>query len=122
FFFHAEDGIRARNVTGVQTCALPISGWLIRLEPTGEPSRAGELSTTGQLPLYAGPPTRYFTVTPLRSRRLFHLDVCHVPAVARLIFRCGLNLWVRLRSALRRKRLFFHKVVNRRLDKSLWRT
>src|SRR5437868_7837981 len=24
-FFHAEDGIRARNVTGVQTCALPIS-------------------------------------------------------------------------------------------------
>src|SRR6266704_346987 len=26
FFFQAEDGIRARNVTGVQTCALPISG------------------------------------------------------------------------------------------------
>src|SRR5699024_11343034 len=24
FFFHAEDGIRDRNVTGVQTCALPI--------------------------------------------------------------------------------------------------
>src|SRR5699024_5779682 len=28
FFFQAEDGIRARNVTGVQTCALPI---LVRL-------------------------------------------------------------------------------------------
>src|SRR5699024_11277235 len=27
FFFQAEDGIRDRNVTGVQTCALPI--WLI---------------------------------------------------------------------------------------------
>src|SRR5699024_11710548 len=31
FFFQAEDGIRDRNVTGVQTCALPISspaaGW-----------------------------------------------------------------------------------------------
>src|SRR5699024_12166844 len=26
FFFQAEDGIRDRNVTGVQTCALPISG------------------------------------------------------------------------------------------------
>src|SRR5207249_9153122 len=26
FFFQAEDGIRVRNVTGVQTCALPI--WL----------------------------------------------------------------------------------------------
>src|SRR5437868_15354550 len=24
FFFQAEDGIRGRNVTGVQTCALPI--------------------------------------------------------------------------------------------------
>src|SRR5699024_12183744 len=32
FFFQAEDGIRDRNVTGVQTCALPISA------PT--PSRA----------------------------------------------------------------------------------
>src|SRR5690606_39954654 len=27
FFFQAEDGIRAFHVTGVQTCALPIS-WL----------------------------------------------------------------------------------------------
>src|SRR5699024_11828119 len=27
FFFQAEDGIRDRNVTGVQTCALPI--WMI---------------------------------------------------------------------------------------------
>src|SRR5699024_11754788 len=25
FFYQAEDGIRGRNVTGVQTCALPIS-------------------------------------------------------------------------------------------------
>src|SRR5699024_12087925 len=25
-FFQAEDGIRDRNVTGVQTCALPICG------------------------------------------------------------------------------------------------
>src|SRR5699024_11460259 len=27
FFFQAEDGIRDRNVTGVQTCALPISSF-----------------------------------------------------------------------------------------------
>ena len=26
FFFPAEDGIRVSDVTGVQTCALPISG------------------------------------------------------------------------------------------------
>src|SRR6266513_4249918 len=29
FFFQAEEGIRVRNVTGVQTCALPIfEAWL----------------------------------------------------------------------------------------------
>src|SRR5205823_10299069 len=27
FFFQAEDGIRDKLVTGVQTCALPISRW-----------------------------------------------------------------------------------------------
>src|SRR5207249_5674379 len=31
FFFQAEDGIRDRNVTGVQTCALPISAGLALL-------------------------------------------------------------------------------------------
>src|SRR5699024_11472896 len=30
-FFQAEDGIRDRNVTGVQTCALPIYRLLISL-------------------------------------------------------------------------------------------
>src|SRR5699024_11739706 len=30
FFFQAEDGIRYRNVTGVQTCALPI--WSVKPE------------------------------------------------------------------------------------------
>src|SRR5699024_11633489 len=30
FFFQAEDGIRDRNVTGVQTCALPISNGIPR--------------------------------------------------------------------------------------------
>src|SRR5699024_12023061 len=33
FFFQAEDGIRDRNVTGVQTCALPI------LEPLPVPNK-----------------------------------------------------------------------------------
>src|SRR5699024_11908978 len=31
FFFQAEDGIRDRNVTGVQTCALPISTIILTL-------------------------------------------------------------------------------------------
>src|SRR5258708_16425151 len=30
FFFQAEDGIRDDLVTGVQTCALPISAWFAR--------------------------------------------------------------------------------------------
>src|SRR5699024_11953018 len=30
FFFQAEDGIRDRNVTGVQTCALPICSFSVR--------------------------------------------------------------------------------------------
>src|SRR6266699_5710014 len=30
FFFQAEDGIRDADVTGVQTCALPISADLVR--------------------------------------------------------------------------------------------
>src|SRR5699024_2946327 len=31
FLFQAEDGIRDRNVTGVQTCALPIWGFHVRM-------------------------------------------------------------------------------------------
>src|SRR5687767_15310982 len=45
FFFQAEDGIRGKLVTGVQTCALPISLWsgvgvlgVLRLVSSGEPA------------------------------------------------------------------------------------
>src|SRR5437868_13339214 len=61
-FFHAEDGIRDRNVTGVQTCALPIlpvsfstavevrirgchvgiNQWIIRRELRSEERRVGK--------------------------------------------------------------------------------
>src|SRR5699024_11802489 len=34
FFFQAEDGIRDRNVTGVQTCALPILYYCNNLRST----------------------------------------------------------------------------------------
>src|SRR4051794_41308154 len=39
FFFQAEDGIRDGRVTGVQTCALPIS--------TGDGDLAGTVTCTG---------------------------------------------------------------------------
>src|SRR5207253_8613876 len=48
FFFQAEDGIRDGHVTGVQTCALPIS------YPRAAPGRLTQLSsdpTTGALSL-----------------------------------------------------------------------
>src|SRR5207249_6836534 len=65
FFFQAEDGIRDRNVTGVQTCALPISttpGWylgrgaisngdVLTLEPGG---RALEVTAKVWIPIRAG--------------------------------------------------------------------
>src|SRR5207302_7517018 len=44
FFFQAEDGIRDFHVTGVQTCALPISGRWRRaghLQPIDRALRAG---------------------------------------------------------------------------------
>src|SRR5438067_976209 len=49
FFFQAEDGIRYRNVTGVQTCALPIfdSGEVTHLTPHDEP-------TSYETPLFRG--------------------------------------------------------------------
>src|SRR6266581_6975897 len=37
FFFQAEDGIRDGRVTGVQTCALPISGWVLSVLRHGMP-------------------------------------------------------------------------------------
>src|SRR6266508_5266049 len=39
FFFQAEDGIRDGHVTGVQTCALPISGGDACLDSGGGPLR-----------------------------------------------------------------------------------
>src|SRR5699024_12084586 len=45
-FFQAEDGIRDRNVTGVQTCALPIlvSQFMVRSEMRVGPAPAGYMA------------------------------------------------------------------------------
>src|SRR2546425_9502078 len=44
FFFQAEDGIRDKLVTGVQTCALPISGPRPRHEPCLRASARGVIA------------------------------------------------------------------------------
>src|SRR5262249_59780692 len=71
FFFQAEDGIRDWSVTGVQTCALPISpgaggsytwgGWLIpprsRLEPptsSGWRRQIGRASCRERVEIWGG--------------------------------------------------------------------
>src|SRR5699024_10102079 len=67
FFFQAEDGIRDRNVTGVQTCALPISFprfpsiiiWLIKRVTSFELYRGSGMTSrlgTGPLRGISSPP------------------------------------------------------------------
>src|SRR5699024_12062428 len=53
FFLQAEDGIRDRNVTGVQTCALPIfhTGWACANDDEGEQALA-LLRVIGKLCLF----------------------------------------------------------------------
>src|SRR5699024_12220273 len=60
--FQAEDGIRYRNVTGVQTCALPISikvaTHMVALPiivNVNEPSSGGEWPSAGQGTDLCGP-------------------------------------------------------------------
>src|SRR5258708_37923315 len=61
FFFQAEDGIRDDLVTGVQTCALPISDYAMKLPPGkdkaggggGGGERAALLPTKGKLPKWS---------------------------------------------------------------------
>src|SRR2546421_3178792 len=63
FFFQAEDGIRDLIVTGVQTCALPISGT----------SRWGSMSAIRtRMPISSRAATR-------RGRRGQHRSCCNTP-------------------------------------------
>src|SRR5215203_5589355 len=52
FFFQAEDGIRDIGVTGVQTCALPISGCSVVSARSTSPTLAPPASTSGCPPVF----------------------------------------------------------------------
>src|SRR5207248_4017298 len=58
FFFQAEDGIRDRTVTGVQTCALPISGRPVHLllhdAPAGHEWADSRAGAEAWLTIHAG--------------------------------------------------------------------
>src|SRR5260370_2969264 len=47
FFFQAEDGIRDSSVTGVQTCALPISDEVSPDDPDGPAGRLAAFQRRG---------------------------------------------------------------------------
>src|SRR5690625_7696108 len=53
FFFQAEDGIRDGHVTGVQTCALPISPEQAHAQPVQEPPTSHQEESPEDSP--AGP-------------------------------------------------------------------
>src|SRR5699024_11393798 len=63
FFFQAEDGIRDGHVTGVQTCALPISSYSGRLIPEYEVTSIHHRSA-GQCIRYPAWQSRQFAATP----------------------------------------------------------
>src|SRR5437870_8616999 len=69
FFFQAEDGIRGGHVTGVQTCALPISTLPERERYSGN-SRAGDIGSkdSGRTPFPKEPEHPAEVRPPLRLR------------------------------------------------------
>src|SRR2546427_3522364 len=78
FFFQAEDGIRDLTVTGVQTCALPIScalPWLKFRRTTLTPSRTICSSSCGSLE--AGPRVATILVARRTCMECLSLRVCN---------------------------------------------
>src|SRR6266540_4906683 len=63
FFFQAEDGIRDRDVTGVQTCALPISR--ARVPPVTTAATWADLLEGEELAYVGAEPAREPVLAPL---------------------------------------------------------
>src|SRR5437588_13077420 len=94
FFFQAEDGIRYHCVTGVQTCALPISSrcrasataarccrsWRRALQPTGAPRRSEERRVGKECRSRWAPYHRKKKKSTTRTRGL-HKDIATVAHV-----------------------------------------
>src|SRR5256886_10432678 len=72
FFFQAEDGIRDLTVTGVQTCALPISG---------EPDRPPPAPTRQETPVSPARRARPLLRLSYGGRQLLADDLVHQLAV-----------------------------------------
>src|SRR5256886_4751143 len=70
FFFQAEDGIRDLTVTGVQTCALPISRPSSRPRPSDDSARQALSAAATSASMPAFPVAS--TTKPSRSARTAH--------------------------------------------------
>src|SRR5437867_8915520 len=74
FFFQAEDGIRDRTVTGVQTCALPISAGGFG-GATDSQTASGTLAVLALRDLVLAFTPAYTTSASLSSRQTTRVDV-----------------------------------------------
>src|SRR5436305_11659611 len=77
FFFQAEDGIRAADVTGVQTCALPISG-LVALQALHLAALVADL---GRHALQHAAAAGLLLGQPVALRLAFGLDIRQFPGL-----------------------------------------
>src|SRR5690554_7660847 len=75
FFFQAEDGVRPADVTGVQTCALPISGHLAPESPFDGVPVEGALGR--------GDVRRRALVCPRANRSPMNITIHHIGIVSR---------------------------------------
>src|SRR5437870_6267971 len=112
FFFQAEDGIRDGHVTGVQTCALPISirsSWTwsrcarsgLRLIPSS--SCHAELQQT-LLRARSARPTARWELDPM-TLRVRPSAPADAPAILAVMLEAGLNVNVRLPATAQSRQL-----------------
>src|SRR3712207_7619526 len=72
FFFQAEDGIRDIGVTGVQTCALPISDGILMAFFPGLPTLLGGFEALG-VPIAVGGVLLSLVCSAVAAGALFRL-------------------------------------------------
>src|SRR6266498_5735237 len=99
FFFQAEDGIRDADVTGVQTCALPISS--LPAVSNASPAETSVINVTveNQVTPYGYPLFgKYFRVRGSEARAVF-VSITLPPSLAQVGnitatggFECGISL------------------------------
>src|SRR2546425_11992449 len=84
FFFQAEDGIRDKLVTGVQTCALPISGGIMNILVGLQAGRQGYDRSKAERLVSQIPTTLHAIFSKARAEGLTTAQAADALAEARL--------------------------------------